>query len=514
MKKRMLPLFLCLALVLGLAPATAAAPGTVMAMKIGSPWCVIGSEIAQMDAAASSVVPVMDNGRTLLPIRRVLETFGGTVEWKNPTVICSLNGVEVSLRVGERTATVGGETVELDVPAKLVNGRTLVPVRFVSENLGLTVGYAAAHQIVVVGDGDLPENSELGSLPQVKLLVEKTTPKGEPLALKSGSFTLPSGKVSANVVTVNLSDPRVTVRAALPGGKLNQTQGFSSLAANSGAAVVINANYFEAYQTIKDPIGHVMVDGEFKYASSGAPTLGITAEGKAYFGEPGVFVHLYMLKNGERVLWDSVYEVNVRKQFAGQAVLYTPARGDSFPVTYPGWVLIAENNTSTEYRAVAVGETVSIPQNGFVAYYSNESAANAWHKTPELGLKMECEPYLYCNGEGFTMDGMKTIVAGGPWLVRNGAVVTDLGIFASDQNRFGKGSNPRTAVGATADGKLLLVNVSSATMQQMRELMLQLGCVNAFNLDGGGSTAMYYQGKTLATPGRELTTTLQVFVGQ
>ena len=46
----------------------------------------------------------------------------------------------------------------------------------------------------------------------------------------------------------------------------------------------------------------------------------------------------------------------------------------------------------------------------------------------------------------------------------------------------------------------------------MRELMLQLGCQDAVNLDGGASTGMYYNGQTLATPGRQLTTTLQVFV--
>jgi exopolysaccharide biosynthesis protein len=61
-------------------------------------------------------------------------------------------------------------------------------------------------------------------------------------------------------------------------------------------------------------------------------------------------------------------------------------------------------------------------------------------------------------------------------------------------------------------GKLLLVSVPSATIQQMRELMKSLGCVDAFNLDGGASCGMYYNGSYLATPGRELTVTLQVFV--
>lgn len=66
-------------------------------------------------------------------------------------------------------------------------------------------------------------------------------------------------------------------------------------------------------------------------------------------------------------------------------------------------------------------------------------------------------------------------------------------------------------MGVNAAGKLL-VSTPAATIQQMRELMLSLGCVDAFNVDGGASCGMYYNGSYLATPGRELTVTLQVFV--
>ena len=95
--------------------------------------------------------------------------------------------------------------------------------------------------------------------------------------------------------------------------------------------------------------------------------------------------------------------------------------------------------------------------------------------------------------------------------MKDGAIETYLDPGFTEA-RFTTSITPRTAVGTTADGKLLLVSVPSASIQQMRELMLQLGCQDAINLDGGASTAMYYNGQTLATPGRQLTTTLQVFV--
>ena len=68
-----------------------------------------------------------------------------------------------------------------------------------------------------------------------------------------------------------------------------------------------------------------------------------------------------------------------------------------------------------------------------------------------------------------------------------------------------------SAIKSIPKNKLVIVSTGSASIQQLRELMLQLGCVEAVNLDGGGSTALAYQGKLIRSPGRELTTTLQIF---
>ena len=96
--------------------------------------------------------------------------------------------------------------------------------------------------------------------------------------------------------------------------------------------------------------------------------------------------------------------------------------------------------------------------------------------------------------------------------MQDGAIYTELeGGFTEE--RFTTLTSPRSAIGIGADGKLILVCVpGGAKIQQMRELMLALGCTDAINLDGGASCGMYYNGQYIATPGRELTTTIQVFV--
>lgn len=520
MKKKLVACLLTLTLLAGLLAAPVQAAGPVVALKLGSPWCAVDAQVAMVDEGNAGVVPyaVQANGGgyTLLPIRRVLEAFGGRVEWVPATggVLCTLNGRQVELKPGSAEAKVDGGAVAMEVPAEAKNDRTFVPVRFVSENLGLYVAYEPAQQIVVVSASPL-EQKGLAALEPVKLLAAKTAaPAGAATELKSGSYALPSGTVKANVVTVNLSDPRVTVKTAIVGNRLNATASFADIVSSSGGAkAVINANFFESYEPIKDPIGPVMVNGSFVYGNSGAiSSLGITADGRTLYGRPAVFYKVKTADGGTAQEW-SGYNCNVFDQTADASVLYTPARGESVPVACAGAALTVRNGTTTAYVPVAVGDALAIPDDGYVLWMGSGFTATHYFAVPELGRTVALEPYLRVeDAEGFTLEGVTSILSGAPRLVKDGAVEFAQEPGFDTDARFTTNVGPRTAVGTTGDGRLLLVNVPAASIQQMRELMLQLGCEDAINLDGGASTAMYYDGKTVAAPGRQLTTTLQVFV--
>lgn len=87
------------------------------------------------------VPPVVQDGRTLVPIRQIAEALGATVEWNQGTVTIQKNGKTVVLRIGDPPAEVNGQDVSLDVPAKISDGRTLVPLRFVGEAFGMAMDY-------------------------------------------------------------------------------------------------------------------------------------------------------------------------------------------------------------------------------------------------------------------------------------------------------------------------------------------------------------------------------------
>lgn len=116
------------------------------------------------------VEPIIEEDRTLIPLRGVMEGLGAAVEWdqETSTVSISTENVNIELVIGETNAKVvkttdevpSEETIELDVAAKLVNDRTFVPVRFVSETLGAEVDWDNTLRIVII-ETEAEENEGL-----------------------------------------------------------------------------------------------------------------------------------------------------------------------------------------------------------------------------------------------------------------------------------------------------------------------------------------------------------------
>jgi hypothetical protein len=96
--------------------------------------------------------PYIKSGRTMVPIRAVAEPFGAKVDWDSAskTITVSFQGHTVKLTVGKNTAIVDNATKTLDVAPEIVNGRTFVPARFVSEALDMTVKWDAKTKTVSV----------------------------------------------------------------------------------------------------------------------------------------------------------------------------------------------------------------------------------------------------------------------------------------------------------------------------------------------------------------------------
>ena len=108
---------------------------------------MIGNTPLQTD-----VEPFIENGRTLVPMRAIFEAIGATVEWDaaTETATSKKDETEVKITKNNTTAYVNGNAVTLDVPASIYDGRFMVPVRFISESFGCEVEWNGLRKIVTV----------------------------------------------------------------------------------------------------------------------------------------------------------------------------------------------------------------------------------------------------------------------------------------------------------------------------------------------------------------------------
>jgi len=124
----------------------------VIVLQIGNPRYTVNGEEKILDSP-----PVIREGRTLLPIRAIAEALGAEVLWdpKEKKVTILFKDITIELWIGKNLARVNGEYKLIDpgnpnVVPLIINGRTMLPVRFVSENLGCKVDWDPQNRLVTI----------------------------------------------------------------------------------------------------------------------------------------------------------------------------------------------------------------------------------------------------------------------------------------------------------------------------------------------------------------------------
>lgn len=131
-----------------------------LAMKINSPWLLTEDDGKTFDDNDHNVTPVIRGGSTLLPIAPIIERLGGTTKWtgSEQKVTISLGNDTIELWIDQKTASVNGTKKELTTAPAIISGRTMVPVRFVTENLGATIRWDGDSQMVLIYYGGANES--------------------------------------------------------------------------------------------------------------------------------------------------------------------------------------------------------------------------------------------------------------------------------------------------------------------------------------------------------------------
>ena len=119
----------------------------IIALQIGNPVMRVNGIEKEIDPGRGKT-PILQNDRTLLPIRAVVEEMGGSVGWNEEAQEATLMLGEdtVRLTINNTTAYFNGETYMLDVAPVVINDRTMLPIRFIAERFQFDVAWDDAAQ--------------------------------------------------------------------------------------------------------------------------------------------------------------------------------------------------------------------------------------------------------------------------------------------------------------------------------------------------------------------------------
>ena len=291
--------------------------------------------------------------------------------------------------------------------------------------------------------------------------------------------------VRINVVEVNKNlNSNIEITPQLSSSHLSSKSTITSIAKKRNSIVAINGTYFKPQTGV--PLGTLMINKKmYTGPIYNRVAMGIFDDG---FDMARIELNANLKTSKGEVKIDNI---NQPRMLSTYVLAYTPEWGAFAPPSPKYGIQMAiEDNKITSISTQAV----PIPQNGYVIVGPKEKLEKVF-KARSAKVDIKTVP---------DWDNVNHIISGGPYLVKNGNVFIDM-----TEQKLGAigGKNPRTAIGYTQDGNLIMVAVDGRegasvgmTLRELAGFMQSIGCINAMNLDGGGSTVMYVNGRVVNMP--------------
>ncbi len=294
--------------------------------------------------------------------------------------------------------------------------------------------------------------------------------------------------VKINIVEVNTKlNPNIEIAPQLASTNLKRRATIRTIATRNNSIAAVNGTYFKPQTGV--PLGTLMINKKvYTGPIHNRVAMGI---GKNEFKMAQVKFDS-TIKAGRNIL--KIDNINQPRMLSTYTLLYTRDWGQTSPTPPKYGVNIAIQNN--EITTISYGSTI-IPENGYVIS-GPKSKLEPFFSAKKIKLDIKTSP---------EWENIDHIISGGPYLVKEGQIYVDV-----TAQKLGSitGKNPRTAIGYTSNYEFIMVAVDGRehasvgmTLGELARMMKSFGCINAMNLDGGGSTVMYVQGKVVNNPAQK-----------
>lgn len=305
-------------------------------------------------------------------------------------------------------------------------------------------------------------------------------------------------------------------RVGLASDRLDRAEKAADIVARSGACVAVDGIFFESYQGGNNIWGSIISGGEvlriYNTHSPKKPYFVVDQDGNASIEFMTIQQTLSVTvpeQGGDKTYSVANVGVNINVgEKDGSRMIYTRAYGDVVPGTVEKGLEVGADGVITKKYENAVN--VPIPAEGYVLI---QRLPRQWND--ELFIRSSVGDRVARSIEyaGSGVQNISAAISCGPTLVKDGKAYGSTETYAEEgftDTHVTVGASLRMAIGVKADGTVVIAS-ASASLSTLSQVMVELGCRTAMNLDGGASTALYANGSWQISPGRNLSNML-VFI--
>lgn len=321
-------------------------------------------------------------------------------------------------------------------------------------------------------------------------------------------------KVNMNLLRLDLTKVRLDVHHAMDAAiGMEKT---SSIAMRHGAVAAINAGFFRLDTSIfaGDAAGVLMIDSHLMSESFNNRTALFLRNSaiETRVSIAPINIRDFVIINKKELTLSGIN----RERRKDEVVIYYPQFGLTTLTDNTGVEVVVRKGRITE--VVTEKGSTPIPIDGFVVSASGDRKAELLEISRiRLSAKLRTAVRHEAGKQGFPEDSevrrtsdafssAEDITNGVPQLIKDGKIDITWEQEKASKS-FVETRHPRTAVAKLKDGKFLMITVDGRSessggisLQDLAEYLLSLGAVDAMNLDGGGSTTMFLDGKVVNTP--------------
>lgn len=311
---------------------------------------------------------------------------------------------------------------------------------------------------------------------------------------------------TANIVVIDVNNQNIKPSIGRANGNLVSVEPLKDMANRKKTDVnkvigAINGTYFSAYDGIPLPYGTIIENGKVLHVGNYGSVIGFTSDNKVIIDNLNTQVDGYI--NGEKSYY--AWGLNHPRVEKDAIVIYTEEYGKAIS-SIGGKSVIVENGIVK--NIVENKDNLWVSQNGFIIVFNQDVSDLASRfkigDSVSYDFNFESKNIDQNLPNAIKWKDVKFALGAGPSLIINGKITADGAAEGFWESKINTNRAQRSFIGYTVDNKVVMGTVSNANLKELAQICKELNLQGAMCMDGGASSGLYYEGKYITSPGRNI----------